>query len=325
MIAVRDGITAAGVGEAVAEFAPRRATTEELERVHAPAYLEWIELAAAQGMNLDEDTPAGPGSIEAARRAAGGGLDAVDRLDAGEASAAFLALRPPGHHALSDRAMGFCLVNNVAITAATLVARGERVLILDWDAHHGNGTQAAFYEEPEVLFISLHEYPAYPGTGAIGEVGSGAGSGSTVNLPFPAGTTGDAYRMAFDEVVVPAAEAFSPSWLLVSAGFDAHRADPITNLGLSSGDFADLTERALRLAPPGRRVFFLEGGYDLEALAACAGSCVAALAGERWLPERATRGGDSAQGASSDSRAAAVVRAAAAINERLVATRPRHS
>ncbi len=305
--AVLSGIDDAGVADDMIAFRPRRATRDEVTRVHHPDYLARLEWRGAHGEALDPDTPVGPGSYEAALRAAGAGLEAVERLDAGEALDAFLAVRPPGHHALSRVGMGFCLLNNIAITASALVARGERVLILDWDAHHGNGTQAAFYDEPEVLFVSLHQYPAYPGTGALEEVGEGAGAGTTINLPFPAGTSGDAYRRAFDEVIVPAAEEFGASWLLVSAGFDAHRADPITDLGLSAGDFSDLTARVLHLGHPGRRIFFLEGGYDLEALAMSAGACVAALAGVRYLPERPSV----ADSRGADERALAVIAAAA--------------
>ena len=164
------------------------------------------------------------------------------------------------------------------------------MLIVDWDAHHGNGTQEAFYDDGRVLFISMHQYPFYPGTGDLTETGCGAGEGFTVNLPFPAGTSGDTYRAAIEEVVVPAAERFAPTWVLVSAGFDAHRDDPLTDLGLSAGDYSDLTARVVRLAPPGRRICFLEGGYDLDALARSTAACVGALAGEELRPEAVTSG-----------------------------------
>lgn len=286
--------------------------------MHDVGHISYVEdRCAGGGGPLDEDTVVSASSFDAAIRAAGAGPDAVERLDRGEASAAFLALRPPGHHATSGAAMGFCLFNNVAVTAAALAARGERVLIVDWDAHHGNGTQAAFYDDPEVLFVSLHQFPLYPGSGALGEIGERDGEGATVNVPFPSGTAGDAYRLAVDELIVPAAEVFSPTWLLVSAGFDAHRADPLTDLALSSGDFGDLTDRVARLVPPGRRIFFLEGGYDLEALAASAGATVAALAGERFRPEPATSGRSGGSlGAERGGRPAAVVAAASALHER---------
>jgi acetoin utilization deacetylase AcuC-like enzyme len=213
--------------------------------------------------------------------------------------------------------MGFCLFNNVAVTAAALLARGDRVLILDWDAHHGNGTQNAFYDEPDVLYVSLHQHPFYPGTGAVDEVGESRGLGATINVPLPAGTAGDAYRLAIDELVVPAAEAFSPNWLLVSAGFDAHRADPLTDLELSSGDFGDLARRASLLVAPGRRIFFLEGGYNLTALAASVGATVAALVGVDYRPEPITTSDRaSVFGSSPHDQPAHVIAAARAIHER---------
>jgi len=186
--------------------------------------------------------------------------------------------------------MGFCLLNNIAVTAAHLADRGERVLIVDWDAHHGNGTQDIFYNDGRVSYVSLHQWPLYPGTGRLEERGAGDGEGATLNLPMPPGADGDAYRAAIDEVLVPLAAAFAPTWLLLSAGFDGHRADPLTDLNLSAGDYADLTGRVAALVPPGRRIAFLEGGYDLHALATSAGASVAALAGETWLPEPRTVG-----------------------------------
>jgi acetoin utilization deacetylase AcuC-like enzyme len=272
-------------------FEPRRATRAELEVVHDASYIERIEdHCLSGGGHLDEDTVAAPASFDAALRAAGAGLDAVERLRNGEADSAFLAVRPPGHHALAGRAMGFCLFNNVAVTAGLLASQGERVMVLDWDAHHGNGTQDIFYGQGEVLYLSLHQFPFYPGTGSLLETGIGPGRGTTVNVPFPSGTTGDAYRLAFDELVVPVAEEFVPDWLLISAGFDAHRADPLTDLGLSAGDFADLTAKSVGLVPRGRLVAFLEGGYDLRSLSLCVGACVAALGGVEYRPEPASGG-----------------------------------
>ena len=307
--AVLDGIAAAGLDGEVQPCAPRPATDEELARVHDASLLALLErVREAGGGHLDADTAMGAGSYDAAVLAAGAGLAAVEQLDAGAGSAAFCAVRPPGHHATPDTAMGFCLLNNVAVTAAALAARGERVLIVDFDAHHGNGTQAAFWSDPSVAYVSLHQHPLYPGTGDLREIGAGAGRGLTANVPLPAGATGDAYKEAVDLVVAPLAERFAPTWLLLSAGFDGHRDDPLTDLGLTSGDVADLTASLLQFAPAGRRVAFLEGGYDLAALAACAGACVASLAGGRWAPEPPTAGGTGL----------AQVRAAALVQDRML-------
>lgn len=280
------------MAEAVVEFTPREARRDELTLVHTPRLLDFLAgLSDQGGGRIDADTVAGPSSWYAALRAAGAGPSAIERLDQGQADAAFLAVRPPGHHARPGRAMGFCLLNNVAVAAAVLAQRGERVVVIDWDAHHGNGTQEAFYGDSRVLYVSFHQSPLYPGTGSADEVGRGAGVGGTVNLPLPAGTTGDVYLAALDQVVAPACEAFGATWLVVSAGFDAHRADPLTTMGLSAGDFAALTVSVMELVGPGRRLVFLEGGYDLQALAASAGACVSALAGGTGRPEPATAGG----------------------------------
>ena len=291
--AVRAGVEAAGLGQDVVAVSPRAATRAELERVHSSAFLDELEHFCSSGMRaLDPDTRVSDGSWGAALLAAGAGIDAAERLRRGEADAAFCAVRPPGHHASGTRAMGFCLLNNVAVTAAALAAAGERVAVVDYDAHHGNGTQAIFWTDPNVLYVSLHEYGrlVYPGTGAIDEIGWGDGTGATVNLPFPPGTSGDAYRAAFDRVVAPAVAAFEPAWMLISAGFDAHRDDPLTDLGLSAGDYADLTARCTALSAPGRTIAFLEGGYDLVALGTSVAAAVAALGGTSLVPEQPSTG-----------------------------------
>jgi acetoin utilization deacetylase AcuC-like enzyme len=285
------GIEASGVADDLVRLAPRAATRAELERVHDPSVVDALARFCEEGGGeIDPDTIACAASFEVASLAAGAGLSAIEALDAGQADAAFCAVRPPGHHATPTRLMGFCLANNIAVAAAWLAERGERVMIVDWDAHHGNGTQDVFWRDDRVLFVSMHQYPFWPGTGALRDVGEGPGEGFTINVPFPAGTPGDAYRAAVDEVVVPAAERFAPTWVLLSAGFDAHRADPLTEMGLAAGDFVELTRRVVELAPPGRRLAFLEGGYDLDALARSAGACVAALSGEAYRPEPSTSG-----------------------------------
>lgn len=290
--AVDHGLAAAGLTDALVMIEAPAVSIDAVQRVHPASMVDLVrDLAADGGGVIDADTTVSVASYDAALVAAGAGLEAVRRLDAGEADAAFCAVRPPGHHATDQRSMGFCLLNNVAVTARALADRGERVVIVDYDAHHGNGTQDIFYDDPRVLFVSLHEYPAYPGTGAVHETGAGDGAGFTVNFPLPAGATGDVYRRAWNDVALATVEAFDPTWLLLSAGFDAHRQDPITSMGLTSGDYADLTTEIISVVPPGRRIAFLEGGYDLQALADSSAACISSLLGENYRPEAASNGG----------------------------------
>jgi len=287
-----DGIHAAGFGEALMWRTPTEAPIESLLRVHTTEHVDYITgFAEQERIRIDPDTHMSSGSLTAARLAAGAGLDAIAALRAGDASSAFCVVRPPGHHATPTTAMGFCLFNNVAVTAQALTDAGEKVAIIDIDAHHGNGTQDAFYDRDDVLFVSLHQYPAYPGTGSFEERGAGAGVGYTINFPMPSGATGDVYLRALDQVVEPALEAFGADWVLISAGFDAHRADPLTDLGLTSGDYAAICARLTASAAPGRRIAFLEGGYDLAALGQSAAACTGALLGEKYAPEAQSNGG----------------------------------
>ncbi len=260
---------------------------EVLEMVHGSAYIRGIkDFCAAGGGAFDADTHAVSGSFRAALHAAGAGPAAVKALEEGVADAAFVAMRPPGHHAESRRAMGFCLFNNVAVVSAYLRSRGERVAVVDWDVHHGNGTQAMFYRDPEVLYISLHESPFYPGTGGREEQGEGPGEGFTVNVPILEQTSADAYLELFARIVVPVLEQFDPGWIVVSNGYDAHRLDPLGGLLLESRHFGWMARALSDQVPRGRVIAMLEGGYDLTALAESATATVDGLGGAcveaRW-------------------------------------------
>ncbi|MGI9600272.1 MAG: histone deacetylase family protein [Acidimicrobiales bacterium] len=290
--AVSAGLEAAGVGDAVVVRAPRPAKRVELERVHGVDLLDTItRVADLGGGRLDADTAMNEASYEASLLAAGAGLEAIDALESGEVTDAFCAVRPPGHHATADQSMGFCLLNNVAVTAAALRDRGERVAVVDFDVHHGNGTQDIFMADPGVMFVSMHQQPLYPGSGAVTEVGIGEGRGATVNIPVPAGATGQLYRQAFDEVVGPALARFAPTWLLISAGFDAHHRDPLGEVELTAGDYGEFIRFLRALVPEGRCITFLEGGYDLDALAASTAAVVAALVDVVHETEEPSTGG----------------------------------
>jgi acetoin utilization deacetylase AcuC-like enzyme len=252
--------------------ATRSATTDELLRVHDRDHIDRV--AATEGVDFtqfDPDTHAGADSNDIALLAAGGVLDIVDRVIDGRSRNGFALVRPPGHHAERNRPMGFCLFNNIAVAAAHAVeACGlDRVLIIDWDVHHGNGTEHIFANDPRVLFISTHQYPFYPGTGAVEDVGNGDGKGFTVNVPMPAGCGDDDYNMAFDAIVEPVADAFRPQLILISAGYDAHESDPLGGMRVTKDGFISLAARVRGIAERhagGRWVASLEGGYSLTGL-----------------------------------------------------------
>jgi acetoin utilization deacetylase AcuC-like enzyme len=309
LTAVERGVDAAELGPDLVRLPAREAERAEIERVHDPGYLDALaELCSRGGGRIDADTRVSAGSWTTARWTAGAGLAAISALERGEGDAAFVAGRPPGHHADRARGAGFCLVNNIAVAAAALADQGERVAIVDWDVHHGNGTQDLFWNDPRVLYASTHQWPAYPGTGRISEHGGPDALGLTVNVPLPPGATGDVARAAVDRVVGPAIEEFRPGWLLISAGFDAHRADPLADLAWSAGDYADLVDQLAPLVPGGRVAAFLEGGYDLDALQDSVQATVSALAGGDARPEAPTSGGPGldAVGRALESRAAAL-------------------
>ncbi len=292
LAAVNRAVDRAGLREAITLVEAPLAPLELLVDVHTQELVSRIQQVSARGGGrIDGDTVVSAASFDAARYAAGAGLESVERLRKGEADSAFCVVRPPGHHATKVESMGFCLFNNVAVTATSLADAGERVLIVDYDAHHGNGTQDIFYSDPRVMFVSFHQWPCYPGTGRIDEAGAGQASGRTVNLPLPPRATGDVYAQAWDRHVSPLIDKFDPTWVLISAGFDAHRADPITDMGLTAGDYASLTARILEIAPPGRRIAFLEGGYDLDALTETSAAVMATLVGEPLETEPQTTGG----------------------------------
>ena len=249
------------------------ATREQLERVHDPAHIDRIERSCLDGGGMiDMDTVASPGSWDAALHAAGGASWAAQHLLAGDATAAFCALRPPGHHAERDRAMGFCLFNNIAVAAADAIAEhgAERVLVLDWDVHHGNGTEAIFAASRDVVYVSIHQSPLYPGTGDASYVGEGEGEGHTINLPVPPGSGPDEFLSLVQRVVAPVAREFEPGLIAISAGYDAHRADPLAECLLDEAAYRDMAAsmRVVAAEVEAPVLVCLEGGYDPDALAA---------------------------------------------------------
>jgi acetoin utilization deacetylase AcuC-like enzyme len=263
----------------VQRVTPREATDAELARVHDAALLDRIESLRGQRADLDPDTHMSAGSYEAALLAAGAAIDATTEVMAGRATNAFALVRPPGHHATPDTAMGFCLFNNAAIAAESALAAGaKKVAILDWDVHHGNGTQDAFWNRRDVLYLSSHQFPFYPGTGAPHETGEGDGRGFTVNVALPGGQGDADYGAAFESVFLPVLEQYQPELLLVSAGFDPHEADPLGGMGVTERGFAAMCS-ALKAFTGGKLVLLLEGGYDLGGLSRSVHACLEVLTG----------------------------------------------
>ncbi len=284
MTAIADALERSSLAAVLTPTAPDPATDEELSAVHTPEYIHHVrEVASHGGGALDPDTVASPASYEIARLAAGGALTATRAVLEGRARTAFAAIRPPGHHALADHAMGFCLFNNAAVAAADACRRVglSRVCILDWDVHHGNGTQAIFYRDGRVLYISLHQEHWYPGTGAIDETGEGDGAGFTINIPLPAGTGDDGYRLVFEEVVVPVLQASPPQVLIISAGYDAHFDDPLGGMVVTTPGFRTLAEMVMQTRADGAGVVgILEGGYHLASLASSVLVTLGAFSGQ---------------------------------------------
>ena len=283
----RAGLKRAVAADELVRVAARPVSDEEVLRVHTESHLRGLRDALASGWGqIDADTFFCPESEEAAWLAAGGAVELCRAVVEGPVRRGLALLRPPGHHAVASRAMGFCLLNNIAIAAADALARGlSRVAIVDWDVHHGNGTQDIFYDDPRVLLVSLHQSPLYPGTGRVEERGAGAGKGTTVNLPMPPGSGPEAYGTAFRELVLPVLRGFDAELVLVSSGFDAHRRDPLANLELDADCYGAMTTALLdhvEEAGHGRLALLLEGGYDLDALEESVCAVARALQGERY-------------------------------------------
>jgi len=270
--------------EGLVNVEPRAASPEEIALNHLPKHVTRVARTADRAFAaFDADTPVCSQSYATATLAAGGYLRLLEAILAGDVDNGFAFVRPPGHHAESDRAMGFCLFNNVAIGARWLRTRGVgRILIVDWDVHHGNGTQESFYDDPDTLYVSTHQFPFYPGTGAAREVGRGAAAGRTLNVPLPAGCGDDEYVAAFTDLIVPVARQFRPEFVLISAGFDADHRDPLAGMQATEEGFRAMTRILMRVADEhaeGRVAAILEGGYDLGALRAAVPAVLDELGG----------------------------------------------
>jgi acetoin utilization deacetylase AcuC-like enzyme len=282
--AIVRSLTESPVNRSLEWVTPRPATLDQVRRVHSVAHVDRIDMMRGKTARLDADTGVAPGSVDAAYLAAGAMIDAVEAMMAGEAKRCFALVRPPGHHAERHKVMGFCYFNSVAIGAehAREALGCQRVLIVDWDVHHGNGTQHAFYGRRDVLSFSSHRYPFFPGSGWVDESGEGEGKGYTVNLPLPAGVGDELIEALYRRVLVPIAEAYRPDLVLVSAGFDAHLYDPLGGWRMSERGFASLCALVQDIADrfaDGRLALVLEGGYDLGSLARSTRACLEVMAG----------------------------------------------
>jgi acetoin utilization deacetylase AcuC-like enzyme len=303
--AVLEGIGESGLN--VEEITSPRIERSELALVHDPSYIEMIEkFCQLGGGALDMDTFASEASWEAGLTAAGGVRALVQELEDREDTTGFAVTRPPGHHALPDRAMGFCLFNNVAVTAAYLRSTGSRVAVLDWDVHHGNGTQLMLGDDPGALYVSIHQDDFYPFEGQVGDIENGDAKGTIVNIPLPAGTAGDVYRQAWVDLVVPVVSQFEPDWVMISAGFDAHSNDELASFFLESADYGWMSAHLAEVHPTNRTVYALEGGYDLTALRESTRAAVLGSAGVSALQPSVHRSPKSATTALSE--AATVIR-----------------
>ncbi|MDG2307398.1 MAG: histone deacetylase [Candidatus Binatia bacterium] len=296
-IAVLEDLLGSWSGPSLERITPRLAAPDEIQTAHTESLFERIrETEGLERAQIDPDTATSARSYEVALLAAGGLLEVVDAVADGATGNAFAFVRPPGHHATASQSMGFCLFNNVAVAAKHLRAVGfDRVAIVDFDLHHGNGTEAIFYDDPSVLYASLHQYPYYPGTGAADDLGSDAGKGFTVNVPFSAGVGDTGYLLAFDQILSPVLRQFQPDFLLVSAGFDCHRRDPLGGMQVTEEGVIGMTRRLLDVARDvcgGKVAAVLEGGYDLDAIRSSAEAMLIEMATAPEAPEPVTEDAD---------------------------------
>ena len=291
LVATMDLLKESGLLDELTILSPRAASLEEISLVHSDYHINRVESSSSGGGRwLDGDTYASPESYKVALYAAGGVLRALDALMVGEVNSAFALVRPPGHHATADQAMGFCLFNNIAIAAKYALQQHDlqRILIADFDVHHGNGTEEVFYKDPSVLYFSTHQYPHYPGTGDIGDDGAGEGKGFTVNVPLPAYCGDNEYKRAYEEILVPVARRFKPQLILVSAGYDNHWADPLSMMQLTVDGFAGIVTTIKSLADElcqGKLLISLEGGYHLKALSCSIRATLEVLLGRARSPD----------------------------------------